>query len=80
MEELLTVFKDQTHGGHAVSADQQDGVVSGRLGEGLGLPVGVEGEAAALVQQLLVVQRDAGPAAQHLLEQRRPVDAGGTAA
>lgn len=78
-EEPLTVFKDQPHGGHAVAADDHDGVVSGRLGEGLGLAVGVEDQAASLVQQLLVVQGDAGPAAQQLLEQRGPVDAGGTA-
>lgn len=75
----LTVFKDESYGGHRLAADQHDGVVSGRPGETLGLPVGVQQEAAAFVQQLLVVQRDAGPAAQQLLEQRRPVDGQETA-
>lgn len=62
----LTVFKDQSHGGHALAAHQHDGVVSGRHGEGLDLPVGVQDKAAPLVQQLLVVQRDAGSAGHQL--------------
>lgn len=77
---LHTVFKDQAHGGDGLAAHEHDGIVSGGFGEGLGLAVGVEDEAAALVQQLLVVQRDAAPAGQQLLEQRRPVDTWRTAA
>lgn len=69
-----TVFKDESDGGDGLAAHEHDGIVSGGFGESLGLAVGVQDEAAALVQQLLVVQRDAGPAGQQLLEQRRPVD------
>lgn len=69
-----TVFKDESHRGDGLAADEHDGIVSGGFGEDLGLAVGVQDEAAALVQQLLVVQWDAGPAGQQLLEQRRPVD------
>lgn len=72
---LRTVLEDESHGGDGLAADEHDGIVSGGLGEDLGLAVWVKDEAAALVQQLLVVQRDAGPAGHQLLEQRRPVDA-----
>ena len=75
-----TVFEDESHGGDGLSADEHDGVVPGSLGEVLGLTVGVEDEVATLIQQLLVVQRDAGPAAQQLLKQRHSVDTRGTAA
>lgn len=74
---LRTVFKDESDSGDGLAADKHDGIVSGGLGEGLGLAVGVEDEAAAFVQQLLIVQRDAGPAGEQLLEQRRPVDTRG---
>lgn len=54
-EEGLTVFEDQADGGDELAAHQHDGVVPGGLGEGLGLAVGVQDEAPAFVQQLLVV-------------------------
>lgn len=68
-----TVFEDESHGGDGLAADEHDGIISRGLGEHLGLAVRVQDQAAALVQELLVVQRDAGPAGQQLLEQRRPV-------
>lgn len=70
---MHTIFKDESHGGNGLTADEHDGIFSGGLGESLGLAVGVEDEAAALVKQLLIMQRDAGPAAQQFLEQRCPV-------
>lgn len=75
-----TVFKDESHGGDGLAADEHDGIVSGRLRECLGLAVGVKGEAASLVQQFLIVQRDAAPATHQLLEQCCPVDVAGNAA
>ena len=75
---LRTIFKDESDGGDGLAADQHDGIISGGLGEGLGLAVGVQDQPPALVQQLLVVQRDAGPTGEQLLEQRRPVDSRGT--
>lgn len=73
----LTVFEDEADGGDDLTAHHHDGVVPGGLGERLGLAVGFQDEAPALVQKLLVVQWNAGPAAQQVLEQRRPVEVGG---
>lgn len=67
--QLHTVFKDESNGGDRLAADHHDGVVPGGLGEALGLAVGVQDEAAALIQQFLVEQSDAGPAGEQILEQ-----------
>ncbi|CAB1346314.1 unnamed protein product, partial [Coregonus sp. 'balchen'] len=53
-----------------------DGIVSGGPGEGLGLAVGLKLQATPLVQELLVVDRDAAPTRQQLLEERRPGERG----
>lgn len=67
----LTVLEQQADGVDGVSAQEHDWIVSGGLGEGLGLPVGVEDEASALVQQLLMGRSDVGASEQQLLEQVR---------
>lgn len=69
-----TVFEDEANGGHRLAADQHDGVVPGGPGKSFSLSVRVQDKAAALVEQLLVVQRDTGPSHQQFLEQSHPED------
>lgn len=68
----LTVLKQQADGVDRVSAQQHDGILSGGLGEGLSLPVGVEDEALALVQEVLMRRRYVGPSEEQLLKEIRP--------
>lgn len=68
----LTVLEQQADGVDGVSAQQHDGILSGGLGEGLSLSVGVEGEVSALVQEVLMGWCYVGPSEEQLLKEIRP--------
>lgn len=71
---IHTIFKDKSDGGNRLAADKHDGIVSGGLGESLGLAVLVQDESTAFIKQLLVMEWDAGPTGQHVLKQCHSVE------